>query len=54
MTIEPIVFGSDFPFITPERWLADFELAGFRDDVKPLILKENAARLLGLTGGGTS
>ena len=43
-----VLFGSDFPFITPERWIADFEEAGFRDEVKPLILKENAARLLGL------
>ena len=46
-----VLFGSDFPFITPERWLADFEGAGFRDEVKPLILKQNAARLLGLTDG---
>jgi predicted TIM-barrel fold metal-dependent hydrolase len=45
-----ILFGSDFPLITPERWLKDFEEAGFRDDVKPLILKQNAARLLGLGG----
>lgn len=43
-----VLFGSDYPFITPERWLADFEEAGFRDEVRPLILKENAARLLGL------
>jgi predicted TIM-barrel fold metal-dependent hydrolase len=34
--------------ITTDRWLADFEQAGFRDEVKPLLLKENAARLLGL------
>jgi predicted TIM-barrel fold metal-dependent hydrolase len=46
-----VLFGSDFPFITPERWLADFEQAGFRDEVKPLILKENAMRLLGLGKG---
>jgi uncharacterized protein len=51
---EKVLFGSDFPFITPERWLADFELAGFRDEVKPLILKENAARLLGLTDRGAT
>jgi predicted TIM-barrel fold metal-dependent hydrolase len=43
-----VLFGSDYPMITPDRWLADFEEAGFRDEVKPLILKENAARLLGL------
>ena len=43
-----ILFGSDFPLITPERWLADFEEAGFKDSVKPLILKRNAMRLLKL------
>ena len=40
-----ILFGSDFPLITPDRWLKDFEEAGFKDAVKPLILKENAKRL---------
>ncbi|PWU21902.1 MAG: 4-hydroxyphenyl-beta-ketoacyl-CoA hydrolase [Candidatus Rokuibacteriota bacterium] len=43
-----VLFGSDFPMITPDRWLADFEQAAFKDDVRPLILKENAARLLKL------
>jgi uncharacterized protein len=42
-----VLFGSDFPFITPERWLADFEKIPIREDVRPLILKENAVRLLG-------
>jgi predicted TIM-barrel fold metal-dependent hydrolase len=46
---EKVLFGSDFPLITPDRWLADFEQAPFRDEVRPLILKENAARLLGLS-----
>jgi uncharacterized protein len=44
-----VLFGSDFPLITPDRWLADFEQAAFKDDVRPLVLKENAARLLDLT-----
>jgi predicted TIM-barrel fold metal-dependent hydrolase len=43
-----VLFGSDFPLITPDRWLADFEQAPFKDDVRPLILKENALSLLGL------
>jgi predicted TIM-barrel fold metal-dependent hydrolase len=47
---ERVLFGSDFPLITPDRWLQDFEHAGFRDEVKPLILGENAARLLRLDG----
>jgi predicted TIM-barrel fold metal-dependent hydrolase len=45
---EKVLFGSDFPLITPDRWLADFEQAPFRDEVRPLVLKQNAARLLGL------
>jgi predicted TIM-barrel fold metal-dependent hydrolase len=45
-----MLFGSDYPLITPERWMADFEQAGFRDEVKPLILKRNAMRLLRLEG----
>ncbi|HSN32509.1 MAG TPA: amidohydrolase family protein [Ideonella sp.] len=43
-----VLFGSDWPLIAPERWLKDFEQAGFRDEAKPLILKDNAVRLLGL------
>ena len=44
-----VLFGSDYPLITPDRWLADFAEADFKDEVRPLILKENATRLLGLT-----
>ncbi len=43
-----VLFGSDHPMITTDRWLADFQTAGFREEVTPLILKENAAKLLGL------
>ena len=43
-----VLFGSDYPMITPDRWLRDFEELEIDDDVKPLVLKENAARLLGL------
>jgi predicted TIM-barrel fold metal-dependent hydrolase len=43
-----MLFGSDYPFITPDRWMADFEQIGIRPEVRPLILKENAARLLHL------
>jgi predicted TIM-barrel fold metal-dependent hydrolase len=43
-----VLFGSDHPMITTDRWLADFQTAGFREEVIPLILKENAAKLLGL------
>jgi predicted TIM-barrel fold metal-dependent hydrolase len=47
-----VLFGSDYPLITPDRWLADFEKIAIRDEVRPLILKQNAMRLFGLSGGG--
>lgn len=46
-----ILFGSDFPLITPDRWIKDFAEVGFKDEVRPLILKQNAMRLLGLGTG---
>ena len=43
-----VLFGSDFPVITPDRWLADFAGLDIKPDVRPLVLKDNAVRLLGL------
>ena len=43
-----MLFGSDYPLITPDRWLSDFAKLPIKDEVRPLVLKENAARLLGL------
>jgi predicted TIM-barrel fold metal-dependent hydrolase len=43
-----VLFGSDFPLITPDRWLADFAKLDISDDVRPQILKDNAVRMLGL------
>jgi predicted TIM-barrel fold metal-dependent hydrolase len=45
-----VLFGSDYPLIRPERWIADFAQLDVRDEVKPLIMKENAIRALGLGG----
>lgn len=45
---DKMLFGSDFPLIQPDRWLADFEKLPIKDEVRPLVLKRNAARLLGL------
>ncbi len=42
------LFGSDHPYITPERWLADFEKIQIKPEVKEKILWKNAQRLLGL------
>ncbi|MEV5826995.1 amidohydrolase family protein [Spirillospora sp. NPDC052242] len=46
---DKVLFGSDFPVITPDRWLTDFDGLDIKPQVRPKILKHNAARLLGLT-----
>jgi predicted TIM-barrel fold metal-dependent hydrolase len=43
-----MLFGTDYPLITPERWMKDYDAAGFKPEVKPLIMKDNAIRALGL------
>jgi predicted TIM-barrel fold metal-dependent hydrolase len=45
---DKILFGSDYPVMSPERWMADFDKLNIKPEVRPLILKENAAKLLGL------
>jgi predicted TIM-barrel fold metal-dependent hydrolase len=35
--------------MTPERWMADFDKLQIKPEVRPLILKQNAARLLRLS-----
>ena len=44
-----VLFGSDYPLITPDRWMTDLEKIAIRDEVRPLILKENARKLLGIS-----
>jgi hypothetical protein len=43
-----ILFGSDYPVLAPERWVEEFDKLPIKPEVRPLILKENAARLLQL------
>ncbi|WP_281181829.1 amidohydrolase family protein [Actinomadura macra] len=45
---DKVLFGSDYPVITPDRWLADFDRLEIKPEVRPKILKDNAALLLGL------
>jgi predicted TIM-barrel fold metal-dependent hydrolase len=45
---DKILFGSDYPVMAPERWMADFDKLPIKPEVRPLILKDNAARLLKL------
>jgi predicted TIM-barrel fold metal-dependent hydrolase len=50
---DKVLFGSDYPLLTPDRWLADFAQLPIKPDVRPGILKDNAARLLGLGPGAS-
>ena len=43
-----VLFGSDYPLIAPDRWMADFAKIDIKPEVRSLILKENARKLLGL------
>ncbi len=42
------LFGTDHPYITLERWRRDFDALDVDPAALPLILKENAMRVLGL------
>lgn len=44
-----VLFGTDFPFIQVDRWRRDFETLDLDPDVLPLIFKDNAMRVLGLS-----
>jgi len=43
-----ILFGTDNPVLSPDRWLEDFEKLNIKPEVRPLIMKENAVKLLRL------
>jgi predicted TIM-barrel fold metal-dependent hydrolase len=42
------LFGSDYPFISLDRWFSEFEGLGLSDEAQQAILVGNASRLLGL------
>jgi predicted TIM-barrel fold metal-dependent hydrolase len=44
-----MLFGSDMPALTPDRWLKDVQTLEFPAEVHEMIVKQNAARLLGLS-----
>jgi predicted TIM-barrel fold metal-dependent hydrolase len=44
-----VLFGSDFPLISPDRWMKDFDQLDIKDEIRSLILRENAIIALGLT-----
>ena len=45
-----VVFGSDFPFGSPDRWLDAWAALGFPEDTTRRVLRDNAIELLGLDG----
>ncbi len=47
---DKVLFGSDFPLLTPQRWRRDLDALGLKEQVVPKILKDNAVRVLGLDG----
>lgn len=47
------LFGTDFPFLTAEKWLRDWYSLEFADDVTEAVLLGNAEELLGLSASVT-
>jgi predicted TIM-barrel fold metal-dependent hydrolase len=45
---DKILFGSDYPVFSPERWVEEFDKLAIKPEVRPLIMKQNAAKLLQL------
>ena len=45
---DKVLFGTDYPLLTPDRWLKDFESLEFKPEAKSKILKSNAVKVLGL------
>ncbi len=43
-----VLFGTDFPLITPEKWLKAFRELPIKEEVVPLVMKENALKVLGV------
>ena len=45
---DKVLFGTDYPLLTPDRWLRDFETLDLKPEPKAKILKSNAVKVLGL------
>jgi len=45
---EKFLYGSDFPLLDPDRWLAEFSRFELKDGVREAIMYGNACRLLGI------
>lgn len=45
---DKFLFGSDYPLLSPDRWLEEFDQLQLKDEVRPRILYQNACRVLGI------
>ncbi len=45
---DKMLYGSDYPLLSPERWLSDFDELDVKPEVRQKILLDNARRLFGL------
>jgi predicted TIM-barrel fold metal-dependent hydrolase len=48
---EWVLFGSDYPLLTPKRLLGEIETLDLAAEARELLLAGNARRLLGIEGG---
>ncbi len=51
---DKMLFGTDYPLITPDRWLADFARLDLKPEARLKILKDNAVRVLKLAPAGST
>jgi uncharacterized protein len=42
------LFGTDFPLLDPDRWLREWAELEIKDKVRPMVMYENACRILGV------
>ncbi|MFQ5825996.1 MAG: amidohydrolase family protein [Dehalococcoidia bacterium] len=45
---DKVLYGSDYPEIPPQRWLAEFQAGGYKPEVMEKVLYKNAQRVLGV------
>jgi predicted TIM-barrel fold metal-dependent hydrolase len=44
---DQFLFGSDYPWLKPDRWITEFEKLSLKDEVREKVMVGNASRLLG-------
>lgn len=45
---QKFLFGTDYPMLSPQRWLRDFDSLPISPEVRNMVLRENAKKLLRL------